>query len=29
VLGILKIGFPELFAWVGFEPQSSWPLPPE
>jgi hypothetical protein len=23
------IGSHELFAWAGFEPQSSWSLPPE
>jgi hypothetical protein len=27
--GFFKIGSQELFAWAGFEPQSSWSLPPE
>jgi hypothetical protein len=24
-----KLRFHKLFAWAGFEPQSSWSLPPE
>jgi hypothetical protein len=26
VLSVFEIGFLKLFAWVGFEPQSSWSL---
>jgi hypothetical protein len=29
VMGFFEIGSHELFAWAGFEPQSSWSLPPE
>jgi hypothetical protein len=29
VMGIFKIGYCELFAQAGFEPWSSWSLPPE
>jgi hypothetical protein len=29
VIGIFEIGSLELFAWAGFEPRSSWSLPPE
>jgi hypothetical protein len=29
VMGFFEIGSHELFAWDGFEPQSSWSLPPE
>jgi hypothetical protein len=29
VKDFFKIGSHELFAWAGFEPQSSWSLPPE
>jgi hypothetical protein len=29
VLGIFEIGSYELFAQAGFEPWSSWSLPPE
>jgi hypothetical protein len=29
VMGFFKIGAWELFAQAGFEPQSSWSVPPE
>jgi hypothetical protein len=29
VMGVFEIRFHKLFAWTGFEPQSSWSLPPE
>jgi hypothetical protein len=28
-MGFFEIGSHELFAWAGFEPRSSWSLPPE
>jgi hypothetical protein len=29
VIGFFEIGSHKLFAWAGFQPQSSWSLPPE
>jgi hypothetical protein len=29
VKGFFEIGSGKLFAWAGFETQSSWSLPPE